>query len=99
MDIGCYIVFSERLNRYYIGACQSSLNERIEKHNSGYYGKAKFTAQSNDWELVLFLETETYAHALRLERKIKRMKSSRYIKNLLQYEELRAKVIKETRGT
>jgi putative endonuclease len=55
------------------------------------------TASASDWELVLFLESLDYSHALRIEQKIKRMKSSRYIANLQKYPELREKVIQETK--
>lgn len=80
--IGCYILFSEKLKKFYIGATQEDVNERLDKHNSHYYGKHRFTAKTNDWELFLFIPTENYAHAIRIERKIKSMKSSKYIREL-----------------
>jgi putative endonuclease len=46
----------------------------------------------------LKFETKDYAHALRLERKIKSMKSSKYIQNLANYPELTEKIISETIG-
>ena len=30
---GCYILFSEKLNKFYVGATQESIELRIEKHN------------------------------------------------------------------
>ena len=73
MEKGCYILFSEKLNRYYIGACQNGVASRIEKHNTGFYGNSSYTATASDWKLVLFLEAVDYTHALRMERKIKQM--------------------------
>jgi len=93
-----YIIHSNTLKKYYIGACHQSVQDRIDAHNSGKYGSHRFTAIANDWELVLILECDNYGHALRLERKIKRVKSSRYIKNLVQFEEMRDRIINETKN-
>jgi putative endonuclease len=86
--IGCYIIFSSTLNRFYIGALQEDLLERIKKHNDHSYGEHRFTAQASDWELFLFIECPSYAMAVRIERHIKDMKSSTYIKNLKKYPEM-----------
>ena len=99
MKKGCYIIYSEKLNRYYIGACQNGVASRIEKHNTGFYGKSSYTATASDWKLVLFLEAVDYKHALRMERKIKQMKSAKYIRNLLSYSEMRARLVEETKST
>ena len=92
-----YIIYSNTLNRFYIGACQVKLSDRIAKHNSGYYGNESYTAQATDWKLFEHLTYETFAHAIRLERKIKSMKSRVYIENLKKYPELREKIWKETK--
>ena len=73
--IGCYILFSEKLNKFYIGATQEDVSLRIEKHNFGTYGKHRFTAIAIDWKLYLFIPSTDYPHAVRIERKIKSMKS------------------------
>lgn len=92
----CYILFSKKLNRYYIGSTKDLIESRIEKHNSGFYGKKSFSASANDWTLFLLIEAQDYPHAVRLERKIKSMKSSKYIQNLKSYPELVDKIIAET---
>ena len=56
----------------------------------------RFTAAANDWELFLKIDVNNYTHAVRLERKIKSMKSSKYIQNLKKYPELAAKITQET---
>ena len=99
MDICCYILFSEKLNKFYIGACSKNLASRIEKHNSHEYGNHRFTAASSDWILYLKINAIDYNHAIRLERKIKSMKSSVYIKNLKKYNELQNKIYLETMST
>jgi len=80
--IGCYIIYSKKLGKFYIGATQEDIIHRINKHNNSTYGKHRFTATTNDWELYLFIPTVDYAHAIRIDRKIKSMKSSKYIRIL-----------------
>ncbi len=88
----CYILFSEKLNRFYIGACHDDLIIRIEKHNSHDYGSHRYTAKAGDWILFLKIECQTYSEAIRIEKYIKSMKSSTYIKNLRSYPEMVAKL-------
>lgn len=95
-DICTYILYSETLNKYYVGACQESLDGRILNHNTGFYGSKTFTSNANDWILYLKIETQDYAHAIRIERKIKSMKSRVYIENLKKYSELVEKVFNNT---
>ena len=91
-DFYCYILLSETLNKFYTGACQDTLIDRISKHNTGYYSGQNFTKAANDWILFLKIDAVDYPHAIRIERKIKSMKSSNYIKNLLKYPELIEKI-------
>ena len=91
-----YILYSKKIDKYYIGSCLGSISARIKKHNESFYGRKSFTSRSNDWKLFLSIETEDKMHAMRLERKIKSMKSRVYIQNLLKYKELREKILKET---
>ncbi len=92
----CYIIYSEKLNKFYIGASQESIEVRIEKHNNHEYGNHRFTAKAIDWVLFIKIETDNYAHAIRLERKIKSMKSKKYIENLKEYPDLIQKILIET---
>ncbi len=96
MVASCYILFSKSLNKFYIGATQTSVMQRLEKHNKHSYGSHQYTARANDWEVFLILETKNYSHAIRIERKIKAMKSKTFIKNLKKYPELQIKLIKQT---
>jgi putative endonuclease len=94
-----YIIYSPLIDKYYIGACYQDLQKRIKNHNLGKYGSKTFTAQTQDWKLFLSFQCADYSHAVRLERKIKSMKSRKYILNLLKYPELRNKVLAETKNT
>jgi putative endonuclease len=91
-----YIIYSPTRDKYYTGACNENLNSRIQKHNSAFYGKTHFTASASDWIVFLSVSTQTYQHAIRLERKIKAMKSRKYIENLKKYPELLHKIFLET---
>ncbi|WP_437371679.1 GIY-YIG nuclease family protein [Maribacter litoralis] len=94
-----YILHSKALNKFYIGACHEDLQKRIENHNLGTYGTKSYTSITNDWVLFLKFDCDNYAHAIRLERKIKSMKSSVYIQNLTKYAELQDKIFNETKRT
>ena len=96
MSAYCYIIQSQKLGNFYIGACHNDLDERIANHNNTYYGKSSFTSKTNDWKLFLAFTVTSFSHAIRLERKIKAMKSSKFINNLKAFPELRMKIINET---
>ena len=95
-DFCCYILYSASLDKFYIGACQDSLEERIRKHNPHAYGNHRFTAAANDWELFLKIEADSFPHAVRLERKIKSIKSRKFIRDLVQYPQLVHEIKLET---
>lgn len=65
-----------------------------KKHNDGSYGDHRFTAKANDWELFICIECDSFKLATAIERHIKKMKSSTYIKNLKLYPEMIDKVKK-----
>ena len=90
----CYIIYSPQLDSYYTGSC-ANFDLRLKAHNSKKY-VASYTSKSSDWERYLVIQTETNKHALRLERKIKQMKSRVFIENLKKYPELVDKIKKQT---
>ena len=89
MSASCYILFSKRLNKFYVGATNERIEQRLEKHNNHIYGSHRFTATTNDWEVFFVIAALDYAHAIRMERKIKLMKSKVHIQNLKKYPELK----------
>ena len=96
MSAFCNIIYSGKLNRYYVGATNDNVESRLEKHNAHVYGQHRFTTGANDWILFLKIEATDYSHAVRIERKIKSMKSKTYILNLQKYIELRQKLYETT---
>jgi putative endonuclease len=96
MAIACYILFSKSLDKFYVGVTHDDVNQRLIKHNKHSYGSHRYTAKINDWEVFFIIETNDYPHAVRIERKIKSMKSKTYIRNLKQSPELRLKLMNQT---
>jgi putative endonuclease len=81
-----YILFSEKLNRFYTGSCED-LSYRIEQHFNKDFNNS-FTAKTDDWELFFFVDNLHYAQARLIEQHIKNMKSKVYIQNLKKYPEI-----------
>jgi len=75
-----YILYSEHINRYYIGQTEN-LEERLQSHLLGISG---FTSTAKDW-VVAYTETfATREQAIKRENEIKRKKSRKYIEWLVQ---------------
>ena len=74
-----YILFSQKLDKYYIGAC-TNLDRRLYEHNIGH---TKFTKTGMPWELKYFEEYSTLTEAKSREHQIKRRKSRKYIEELV----------------
>ena len=74
-----YIIYSDKLDRYYIGYTEDIL-VRLGQHNSGQSG---FTSKASDWKLVY---TEAYPDrklAHQRERAVKSKKSRKYLEWLI----------------
>ena len=76
-----YILFSEALNKYYIGSTSDSLDERIRRHNSNHKG---FTGSAPDWVLVYHELCSDKTFAIKREKQIKAWKSRLMIEKLVQ---------------
>ena len=74
-----YILFSQKLNKYYIGAC-IDMERRLYEHNIGH---SKFTSLGVPWILVYREEFADLSEAKRRELQIKKMKSRKYIEDLI----------------
>ena len=73
-----YILFSAKLNKYYVGAC-IDLARRLYEHNIGH---SKYTSTGIPWVLKCKEEFSTLPEAKKREQFIKRMKSRKYIESL-----------------
>jgi len=75
-----YILYSEKLNRYYVGHAGDSIEERLRKHLSNHRG---YTAKAKDWTLKYTEEYSSKKDAYERELYIKRKKSVKFIQNLI----------------
>ena len=74
-----YILFSDKLDKYYVGAC-INLERRLYEHNIGH---SKFTSSGIPWKIVYTEEYSSLPEAKRREKQIKNMKSRKYIDELI----------------
>ena len=79
MPCHCYILFSEKINKYYIGST-TDIERRLDDHNRG---KEKFTKTGVPWILVYTEALETLTLARKRELQIKKQKSRKYIEQLI----------------
>jgi putative endonuclease len=91
----CYIIYSQKLNRFYTGSTILSPEKRLERHNNNYYGNKKFTANANDWKLFYSIKCTSLKQAKNIETHIKRMKSKKYIRNLKIYPEITERLLQK----
>ena len=79
MPTFCYILYSAKLNKYYVGST-TDIDRRLQEHNRG---KEKFTKAGLPWELVYKESFEDLKQARQKEAYIKKMKSRKYIQALI----------------
>ena len=78
-----YILYSEKINKFYIGSTYN-LEWRLERHNMGW---GKFTKKGIPWRIVYFEKYDSSIKALTREKEIKNKKSRKYLEQLIQSEE------------
>ena len=75
-----YILYSEKLDRYYIGSTGDEISERLRRHNSNHRG---FTGRANDWIIMYTESFETKALAGQREREVKKWTSRKLGEKLI----------------
>jgi putative endonuclease len=76
-----YIIYSENLNRYYIGQTNDP-DARLKRHN----GKSeRYTKKYVPWKFVCTIEKQTRSEAVVLERKSKNLNREDLKKFILKY--------------
>ena len=81
-----YILFSEKLNRFYVGET-SNVEKRLIMHNQHVY-KNSFTKSASDWVIHLSKKYNNKNDALYIEKFIKRMKSRKFIEKIINDNEI-----------
>ena len=74
-----YILYSGKLDKYYVGAC-IDIDRRLYEHNIGH---SKFTSLGVPWQLVYTEQYESLTEAKIRERQVKKMKSRKYIEDII----------------
>ena len=74
-----YILYSEKIDRYYIGSTQNTIR-RLERHNEGANPSTK---AGRPWKIVYEEVFENKQDAIKREKYLKRMKSRVIIENLI----------------
>jgi len=74
-----YILYSEKLDKYYVGAC-TNLNRRLYEHKIGH---SKFTKLGVPWIVAYTENFDSLQEAKKRESYIKKMKSRKYIEELI----------------
>ena len=79
MQCHCYILFSGKLNKHYVGST-TDLERRVIEHNRG---KEKFTKTGCPWILLYQEAFPDLSGARKRETYIKKQKSRKYIELLI----------------
>ena len=78
-----YILYSEFLDKYYVGHTGDSLLQRLRRHNTDHKG---FTGGVGDWKVVYTESFNSKEEAYRREREVKKWKSRKLIEKLISSE-------------
>jgi putative endonuclease len=79
MSYSVYIIYSTKLNKYYIGY-SGDITTRMKQHNTK---SSTYTSKANDWELKYTEKFDNREDAHKRELEIKHKKSRRYIEWLI----------------
>ncbi|WP_116771456.1 GIY-YIG nuclease family protein [Maribacter litoralis] len=83
MPFTTYIIYSQTLDRYYIGSTEN-IEKRLERHIKG--NGSTYTKKAIDWVLKWQRNFETRSEAVSFELLIKKKKSRKYIEYLISLE-------------
>lgn len=86
LGFSVYILFSNKLNRFYIGTTDD-VEKRLIEHNYAHYPQA-YTVRGIPWSLFFTIENLSSSQAFQIEKHIKKMKSKKYISDLKKYPEI-----------
>ena len=74
-----YILYSEMINKYYVGYTSVTVEERLDRHLSKHKG---YSAQTKDWKVVFTKEFDAKIEAMHLEKQIKSRGIRRYLMDI-----------------
>ncbi|MDZ7623317.1 MAG: GIY-YIG nuclease family protein [Ignavibacteriaceae bacterium] len=79
MEWFVYILYSKKIDRYYVGSTDD-LEWRLDRHNLGW---GRYTKKGIPWKMIYYETLPTKAEALKREKEIKSKKSRLYIERLV----------------
>ena len=79
MEAVTYIIYSEKLDKFYVGKSEN-YSQRIIIHNSD--GNEKWSKAGRPWKDFLIIPCINFKQAGKIERYIKAQKSRKYIQSL-----------------
>ena len=74
-----YILFSNLLQKHYIGYTSKNVKERLKEHLFNHKG---FTANAKDWIIIFEQKLSAKNEAVLLERKIKKRGAKRFLNDI-----------------
>ena len=80
-----YLLYSPSSDKYYVGQT-SDLEVRLQYHNE--LNPNSYTSKHRPWTLCKAIAVADQAHAIRMERSIKKRKSRNFIERLIKEDEL-----------
>ena len=79
MDFFVYIIYSDSIDRYYVGQTED-LAKRLNDHQTGH---SKYTKTGKPWVLKWSRSFPTRSEAVKEETRIKKQKSRLFIESLI----------------
>ena len=92
-----YILYSAKLDRYYIGR-STDPEKRLEFHNNPIEAR-KFTARGIPWKMMFSYQCESFEESVKLERYLKKLKSRQALQMLIENPSKIHEIIEEIRST
>ena len=80
-----YILQSEKTGGYYIGQTDD-LEKRLQQHNAT--DNSEYTKRDQPWQLIKSFQCDCRLQSRRIESHIKKMKSRKYIEDIIKYERI-----------
>ncbi len=74
-----YILYSESADKYYVGSCED-MDVRLAQHNDG---RNKSTKYGVPWQVKKVAYYDSRAEAVQRERYIKKMKSRKFVEQVI----------------
>ena len=81
-----YIIYSEKLNRFYIGSSDNYL-KRLNEHNLSKYIDS-LPVKGIPWNKYTVIDNLDSKQAIAIEKHIKKMKSRKFIENLILFPDI-----------